>query len=103
MRGFAALIVFSVLPCHLFAQAPDRDFTGEWQLTGSPSNIRTNSVFPAGYLHVEQSGATMTVSAAAEEGGPLVSFVVPLDRRSVKSRVGDSTVSIATKWEGAAL
>jgi type IV secretion system protein VirB10 len=45
----------------------------------------------------------MTVFAATEEGSPLVTYVVPLDRSSVKSRVGDFTVSIATKWEGAAL
>jgi hypothetical protein len=83
-----------------FAQAPDRDFTGEWQLNAPAGD---NSVIPSGFLHVQQEGASMTVKSAIDEGSPLVTLVYPLDSRTVKNRVGDSTVSIATKWEGAAL
>ena len=86
-----------------FAQAPDRDFTGEWQLNTPSTDIRDNSIIPSGFLHVQQSGATMTVKAAIQEGSPLMTLDYPLDNRTVKNKVGDSTVSIATKWEGAAL
>jgi hypothetical protein len=86
-----------------FAQAPDRDFSGEWQLNAPSGDIRANSVIPSGFLNVQQAGATMTVKSAVEEGSPLVTLDYPLDNRTVKNRVGDSTVSIATKWEGAAL
>jgi hypothetical protein len=104
MRGFAAVIALSVLPYCLIAQTPDdRDFSGEWLFIGTPANIRANSVLPAGYLRVQQSGTTMTVFAATEEGSPLVKYVVPLDKSAVKNRIGEYTVSIATKWEGAAL
>ena len=103
MRVFAVFLALASLP-YCFAQtSDDRDFSGEWQFNGSAANIRANSVFSAGYLRVQQSGNTMTVFAAAEEGSPLVKYVVPLDKNSVKSRIGDFTVSIATKWEGAAL
>ncbi len=104
MRQVAAIGILCVLLAgHGFAQAPDRDFTGEWQLNGPSGDIRDNSVIPSGFLHVQQEGATMTVKAAIEEGSPLVTLDYPLDNRTVKNRVGDSTVSIATKWEGAAL
>jgi hypothetical protein len=101
MRHVAAIgTLWVLLAGHAFAQAPDRDFTGEWQLN-APSG--DNSVIPSGFLHVDQAGATMTVKAAVDEGSPLVTLSFPLDNRTVKNRVGDSTVSIATKWEGAAL
>ncbi len=104
MRHFAAIGTLCVLLSgHGFAQAPDRDFTGEWQLNTAPGDIRDNSVIPSGFLHVQQAGATMTLKAAVQEGSPLVTLDYPLDNRTVKNRVGDSTVSIATKWEGAAL
>jgi hypothetical protein len=104
MRHAGVVSTFCVLlAAPGFAQAPDRDFTGEWQLNGPPGDIRDNSIIPSGFLHVEQAGATMTVKAAIEEGSPLVTLVYPLDNRTVKTRAGDSTVNIATKWEGAAL
>src|SRR6202021_97608 len=101
MRHVAAIGPLCVLLAgYGFAQAPDRDFTGEWQLN-APSG--DNSVIPSGFLHVDQAGATLTVKAAGDEGSPLVTLSFPLDNRTVKNRVGESTVSIATKWEGAAL
>ena len=104
MRHIAAIGSLCVLLAgYGFAQGPDRDFTGEWQLNTPSGDIRDNSVIPSGFLHVQQAGATMTVKAAVEEGSPLVTLDYPLDNRTVKSRVGSSTVNIATKWEGAAL
>ncbi len=104
MRLITAIGTLCVLLAgHGFAQAPDRDFTGEWQLNTPSGDIRDNSAIPSGFLHVDQSGATMTVKSAVNEGSPLVTVVYPLDNRTVKTRVGDSTLSIATKWEGAAL
>jgi hypothetical protein len=94
----AALAI--LLAAHAPAQAPDRNFAGEWQLNGTAAD---NSVLPVGFLHVQQAGATMTVGSAVEEGGPLVTVFYPLDSHTVKTRLGDSTVSIATKWEGDAL
>jgi hypothetical protein len=104
MRPITAIGTLCVmLAGHGFAQAPDRDFSGEWQLNAPSGDSRDNSIIPSGFLHVEQAGATMTVKSAVEEGGALATIVYPLDNRTVKTRVGDSTVSIATKWEGAAL
>jgi type IV secretion system protein VirB10 len=98
---FAAIgTLCALMAVSALAQAPDRDFTGEWQLNGT---LGDKSIIPSGFLHVQQAGATMTVNSAVEEGSPLVTLVYPLDSRTVKNRAGDSTVSIATKWEGAAL
>ncbi len=85
------------------AQAPDSDFSGEWRLSGASGDARANSAIPTGFLPVRQDGATMTVYAAVKEGDPLVKVVYPLDSRSVKSQVGESTLSVASKREGSAL
>lgn len=104
MRLLPVIIpLFLLTVQHLAGQAADRDFSGEWQLNGTSVDIRANSVIPSGFLHIQQSDTTMTVKAATEEGSPLVTLAVPLDNRSVKNRVGDFTLNIATKWEGAAL
>jgi len=75
MRHVAAFGTLCVLLAgHGLAQAPDRDFTGEWQLNAPSGDIRDNSVIPSGFLHVQQAGATMTVNAAVREGSPLVTL-----------------------------
>lgn len=94
MRLWAVILAACLLAAHAgFAQS-DGDFSGVWKLNPARSNLRSMPVQPEPLLKVEQSASALTVNAAT---------TYPLDGRTVKGRMGSSTTSTATKWEGDAL
>ncbi len=103
MRFFAIigiLILFAVVT--LTAQ-DERDFSGVWKLNRDRSEIRALPRAPDPILKVEQTGAALQVSATQQEGAPAVASTYPLDGKEAKRKIGDTSASSMTKWEGSAL
>jgi hypothetical protein len=93
MRVSAAILVASLLAAGLGTAQSDADFSGVWNLNPARSNVRNMPVPPEPVLKVQQSASALMLNAAT----------YPLDGRTVKGRVGNSTTSTVTKWEGDAL
>jgi type IV secretion system protein VirB10 len=99
-----ATVAFAFLSVVLPAAALDqRDFSGSWRLNPSRSDIRAPWLLPAGSLRVDQTPAALTLSASERENGVATDVLYPLNGSTQKTSVGDSSVSVATKWEGDAL
>lgn len=80
-----------------------QELSGTWSLNLSRSDIRSLPTPPDPILKIQQRDRVLTVSGATNETGPLTTFEYPLDGSEKKQRVGESTWSTRTKWEGAAL
>src|ERR1700737_1136982 len=93
MRLSAAILAACLLAAHVGSAQSDGDFSGVWKLNPGRSNVRSMPVPPEPLLKVEQSASALTLNAAT----------YPLDGRTVKGRIGNSTTSTVTKWEGDAL
>lgn len=98
-----------ILSCFLlnvqvgFAQS-DEGFSGLWRLNPARSDVRDLPAPPDAVLKVEQNARTVTVSGSSQEGGiPSGALIYPLDGRTEKHQLGNSTTNTVTKWEGAAL
>ena len=93
-------IAFSAFAAMTALAQPNADFSGEWRLNPSRSDISANSPQPELFLHIQYSGASLTVKGTMREDqeDPAV-YVYPLDGRT-ESRRGRST---QIKWEGAAM
>src|SRR5438552_7075047 len=81
----------------------DQGLSGGWKFNRERSEIRNLPVAPDAFLQVEQSGATLTLSASSQEDGAPTISTYPLDQRTEKHQAGNITTSTMTKWEGAAL
>jgi hypothetical protein len=99
MRVFAISLLIALVAS---AQS-DQGFSGVWRLNRERSEIRNLPAAPDAYLKVEQSGATLTLSASSREDGAPTISTYPLDQRTEKRQAGNITTSTMTKWEGAAL
>ncbi|HEY4086854.1 MAG TPA: hypothetical protein VGM43_12995 [Bryobacteraceae bacterium] len=95
-------LVFFICTLPVTAQS-ERDFSGPWKLDRSRGSITDNSVPADASIRVEQSAASVTVTADPPNGGPASVSIYPLDGRSQKYRTADLQKSAATKWEGDAL
>jgi type IV secretion system protein VirB10 len=79
------------------------NFSGNWKLNSSLSEMR---VLPAPadlFLKVEQSATMLSVSGGSQEGGPFSTVSYPLDGSADKRKFDGSSFDTRTKWEGAAL
>lgn len=104
MRMFGALLIAVLVNSHNLTAQPEQGLSGSWKLNPARSDIRNMPVPPDPFLKVEESAGALTVAASSQPGGQSSSTVrYPFDGRSVKRRIGDSTMNTATKWEGAAL
>jgi hypothetical protein len=79
------------------------NFSGLWKLNSDQSEMRGLPAPADPFLKVEQTSTTLSVSASAQESGPFSTATYPLDGAVNQRRMGDSSSSIRTKWEGAAL
>jgi hypothetical protein len=102
MRLAAIICGFTLLAAQSgFAQT---DFSGSWKLNTERSDIRAMPVAPAGFVKVEQSANSLTVTMSEREGAPSTVGVLSLTYgKREKSRVGEYAWNSGTKWEGAAL
>src|SRR6195256_884640 len=99
MRLFATAFLIVLVA----AGQSDQGFSGVWKLNRERSEIRNLPVAPDTFLKVEQSGATLTLSASSQEDGAPTISTYPLDQRTEKRQFGNITTSTMTKWEGVAL
>lgn len=102
MRVFTALAVLLFAMQAVNAQS-DRDLSGIWVLKPAQSDLRDTAIAPARVLNVGQTAAALSWSASAQPGAASTSVTVPLDGKSQKNPVGDSTWNVVAKWEGTAL
>jgi hypothetical protein len=103
MRTFAALVILSSLAVGQSAGQSVTDFSGEWSLSRSESDIREPSVIPAGSLQIRQDSSAMTVTASERADAPAAIVVYPLMPPAQKSPVTGFVLNVMTKWEGDAL
>jgi type IV secretion system protein VirB10 len=83
------------------AADPDSDFSGTWVLDTS-SNAASLGVAPDPVLTLVQQDTEIQCSATPESGSPK-RWSYSLAGKETKYRMGDSSGSSVTKWEGAAL
>jgi hypothetical protein len=79
------------------------NFSGNWKLNSSLSEMRGLPAPADLFLKVEQTGATLSVSGGSQEGGPFTTVGYPLDGSADKRKVEGASFDTRTKWEGAAL
>jgi type IV secretion system protein VirB10 len=91
-----SLLLFGILG---FAQS-DSGLAGSWRYNPSRSQLRDLPSPPDAFLNVQESRASLTVSASAQENGPSTVAIYPLDGRTETRKVGESKLSTVTKWEG---
>jgi hypothetical protein len=89
---FAVLLLISV-PA---SAGPERDFSGTWLLDRSAGNFRDLAP-PAESVKLTQSESRIEFLWESTR------WVIPIDGKEVKSKLGDETWNTMTKWEGAAL
>ncbi len=80
----------------LWAEAPDKDFTGTWLLDRAASNFHQLAA-PDDTLVIRQDETGIDCLAGRAK------WVIPLDRNERTYPVGGETWNSAAKWEGSAL
>ncbi len=95
--SFCTLVVFSLAAC-IATAASDQGFSGTWKLNAARSDVRSLPAPPDQVLKVEQSATALKIS-----GDAAAPANYPLDGKTEKYRIGDSSMSTVTKWEGDAL
>ena len=103
MRRFIAIICFISLTASAALAQSTTDFSGEWKLNPSRSEIGRLPSPPDTLLKVEQSASSISVWASDGPTGAPKLLLYPLDGRTEKSISGDASRSTQTKWEGTAL
>src|SRR5579884_2092566 len=103
MRAFTALAILLTLAAGAAVAQSATDFSGNWTLSSSESDLRSPSVIPAGYLRIQQDPSAMTAAASESEGAPAATVVYPLRPPAQKSQVAGYVLNVMTKWEGDAL
>lgn len=73
---------------------------GSWRYNAARSEVHDLPSPPDAFLKVEETKASLTVLASAQENGPSTAAVYPLDGRTETRKIGDSKFSTETKWEG---
>ncbi|HUI58495.1 MAG TPA: hypothetical protein VLY04_26165 [Bryobacteraceae bacterium] len=99
-RAPALILAFSSLIL-LGAADSDRDFSGEWYLDRTASDLRALSVETYETLTVEQDGLIRCTAVTANGGSVQWSYKVNGDE--TKYQIGGESMSSVVKWEGAAL
>jgi hypothetical protein len=79
------------------------NFSGNWKLNSSLSEMRGLPAAADTFLKVEQTGPILSVSASSQESGPFTTTSYPLDGTADKRKFEGSSFDTRTKWEGAAL
>lgn len=79
------------------------NFAGTWKLNSSLSEMRGLPSPADLFLKVEQTAATLSVSASSQQSGPFTTTTYPLDGTADKRKLEGSSFDTRTKWEGAAL
>lgn len=103
MRTLTALVILSSLAVGRSAAQSVTDFSGNWSLSRSESDIREPSAIPAGSLQIRQDLSAMTVIASESADAPAATVVYPLRPPAQKSPVAGFVLNVMTKWEGDAL
>jgi len=88
-----AAVLLVTLPC---VAAQERDFSGAWLLDRTAGNYRDLSS-PAESLNLTQTETRIESLAGNAR------WVIPINGKELKSKIGDETWNTMTKWEGAAL
>ena len=99
---WVALCVWIVSPAPVRAANADRDFSGSWNLNTAESQIRALPTPPATLLEIEQDDSLMRIVSRDNPAAP-VSWSYSVTGKTTKHKVGESSYSSATKWEGTAL
>ena len=95
-RPASVICVALALLGGLWAEVPDKDFTGTWLLDRAASNFHQLAA-PDDTLVIRQDEAGIDCLAGRAK------WVIPLDGNERKYPVGGETWNSAAKWEGAAL
>jgi len=95
----------AVLVVSFFPLAAQSNFSGNWKLNSSLSEMRGLPAPTDPFLKVEQTPTTLSVSASSQQSGPFTTTTTtyPLDGTADKRKLGGSSFDTRTKWEGAAL
>ena len=96
MSKMKAVISFICLATTVGLAQSGTDFSGEWKLNPARSEVGKLPSPPDMSLRIDQSAASLTVSAANTS-------LYPLDGRTETRKLNGLTLSTQTKWEGAAL
>ncbi len=97
-------IAISVVVCGLSLGLPalGQEFNGSWRLASERPESGTLPERPAEMLEILQKPNLVRCAARRGAAKPLV-FSFTIDGKETKTRDGDRTLSVESKWEGSAL
>src|SRR4051812_44137644 len=103
MRQLLRVLKYVLMFCVVAAAAVNEDFSGDWRLDRSRSDIRNLPPPADAFVRVQMKPNELVLSFGRDQKGPFTTYIYPLDGSEAKNRAGTAAMSTLTKWEGSAL